>query len=303
MPEAARVHPRSTARRSASTATTTSGAGRRPTRGSCPRGRESRSISRQYCGFSASPGSDCLVRVGELLPPARDAAAPRGGVGTLGAGLERGSRALTSSSITSRQSPTMGTSGRRTLPCSAGSMSTWMTLASGAKLRHLAGDPVVEPGAEGDQQVGPLQRRDGRGVAVHAGHAEAQRVVVGERAPGHQRRDDVDVGQLGQLPQRLGGAGLEDAAADVEHRALRGQDEPGRLLDHAGMALGVRSVARERVGDRHVARPVPLHRGLQHVLRHVDEHRPGSAGRGDVERLADGQRQVLGASSPARCAW
>ena len=99
-------------------------------------------------------------------------------------------------------------------------MSTWMTLASGAKRRDLAGDPVVEAGAEGDQQVGLLHRRDRRGVAVHAGHAEAQRVVVGERAAGHQRRDDVDVGQLGQLAQRLGGARLEDAAADVEHRAL-----------------------------------------------------------------------------------
>ena len=43
----------------------------------------------------------------------------------------------TSSSITSRQSPTIGTSGRRTLPCSAGSMSTWMILASGAKVATL----------------------------------------------------------------------------------------------------------------------------------------------------------------------
>ena len=44
---------------------------------------------------------------------------------------------FTSSSITRRQSPTMGTSGRRTLPCSAGSMSTWITLASGAKVDTL----------------------------------------------------------------------------------------------------------------------------------------------------------------------
>ena len=42
------------------------------------------------------------------------------------------STALASSSITSRQSPTMGTSGRRTFPSSAGSMSTWMILAPGA---------------------------------------------------------------------------------------------------------------------------------------------------------------------------
>ena len=45
--------------------------------------------------------------------------------------------ALTNSSVTSRQSPTIGTSGRRTLPCSAGSMSTWMILASGAKVETL----------------------------------------------------------------------------------------------------------------------------------------------------------------------
>ena len=65
-----------------------------------------------------------------------------------------------------------------------------------------------------------LHRRDGRVVAVHARHAEAERVVVGERAAGHQRGDDGDVGQLGQLAQRLGGPGLEDAAADVEDRPL-----------------------------------------------------------------------------------
>ena len=83
-----------------------------------------------------------------------------------------------------------------------------------------------------------LHRRDRRRVAVHAGHAEAQRVVVGERAAGHQRGDDVDVGQLGQLAQRLGGAGLEDAAADVEDRPLAGEDQLGRLLDHPRVALG-----------------------------------------------------------------
>ena len=39
--------------------------------------------------------------------------------------------------MTSRQSPTMATSGWRTLPSSAGSMSTWMILASGAKASTL----------------------------------------------------------------------------------------------------------------------------------------------------------------------
>ena len=74
-------------------------------------------------------------------------------------------------------------------------------LGVGRERVHLAGDPVVEPGAERDQQVALLHRRDRGVVAVHAGHAEAQRVVVGERAARHQRRDRRDAGELGQLAQ------------------------------------------------------------------------------------------------------
>ena len=114
----------------------------------------------------------------------------------------------------------MGTSGRRILPSSAGSMSTWMILASGAKPSTRPGHPVVEAGAEGDEQVGLLHGGDGRVVAVHARHPQAQRMVVGEGAPGHEGGDHRDVGQLGQLPQGLGGPGLEDAAAGVDDRPL-----------------------------------------------------------------------------------
>ena len=105
-------------------------------------------------------------------------------------------------------------------------------LGLGGEAVEPAGDAVVEAGAEGDQQVAALHRRDGGGVAVHPGHAEGQRVVVGERPAGHQRGHDVDVGQLGELAQLVGGARLEDAAADVEHRAGRLEDQPGRLADH-----------------------------------------------------------------------
>src|SRR3546814_7856097 len=46
--------------------------------------------------------------------------------------------------------------------------------------RDLAGDPVVEPAAQCDEQVGLLHRGDGRVVAVHARHAEGEAVLVGE---------------------------------------------------------------------------------------------------------------------------
>ena len=43
--------------------------------------------------------------------------------------------------------------------------------------------------------------RHGGDRAVHAGHAEVQRVAVGEGAAGHQRGDDRDAGQLGEDAQ------------------------------------------------------------------------------------------------------
>ncbi len=62
-------------------------------------------------------------------------------------------------------------------------------LGVGGEAVELAGDPVVEAAAQGDEQVRLLHGGDRRVVAVHARHAEAQRVAVGEGAPGHQRGD------------------------------------------------------------------------------------------------------------------
>ena len=82
-------------------------------------------------------------------------------------------------------------------------MSTWMTLAFVRERRRVAGDAVVEARAERDEQVGLLHRRDRGVVAVHARHAEAERVLVGQRAARHQRRDDRDAGELRELAQLL----------------------------------------------------------------------------------------------------
>ena len=72
-------------------------------------------------------------------------------------------------------------------------------LRVGREGRQLAGDPVVEPGAERDQQVGLLQRGDRGDRAVHAGHAQVLVVAVRERAARHQRGDHRDAGELGEL--------------------------------------------------------------------------------------------------------
>ena len=155
---------------------------------------------------------------------------------------------------------------------------------------ELAGHPVVEPGAERHDQVGPLQRADRGDRAVHAGHAQVQRVAVGERAPGHQRGDDRGAGQLGELAQLGGGLGLDHAAADVQHRALGLGDHPRGLADLAGVRPGDRVVA----GQVERNRPAEVGGRLHRVLGDVDQHRAGTAGGRQVEGLADGAGDVLG---------
>ena len=242
-----------------------------------------------------------LVGQRELLAPARDAAAPRRRVG-----LRRCRRpagrwiALTSSA----DDVAAVADDRHVGPAHLALLGRVDVdvddLGVGGEAVDLAGDAVVEAGAEGDQQVAALHRRDGRGVAVHARHAEGQRVVVGERAAGHQRRDDVDAGQLGQLAHLLGGPGLEHAAADVEHRALGGEDQPGRLLDHPRVALGRRAVAgqRRRARRRRSASTTPSASAARPWARRRAPARAGPSRRGGTPGgwPAAGPRRVITSS-------
>ena len=146
----------------------------------------------------------------------------------------------------------------------------------------LAGDPVVEPGAQADEQVAALHGGHRGVVAVHAGHAQALGVRVGEGAPCHQGGDHRDPGALRQRTQRVGCPRLEDSTPDVEHRATGVADQLRRPTHERRIALGHRVVAGKiEIVDR--GGPVPLHGGVGDVLGKVDEHRAGSAGGGHVE--------------------
>ena len=60
----------------------------------------------------------------------------------------------------------------------------WMIFALGAKACQLAGDAVVEPGADGDQQIALLDGVVGVGGAVHAEHVQRQRAGSRRSCPG-----------------------------------------------------------------------------------------------------------------------
>ena len=94
-----------------------------------------------------------------------------------------------------------------------------------------AGDAVVEARADADHQVAIVHRPVGFPGAVHAEHAEPLRIGRRIGAEPHQRRGDREAGELDQLAQQRAGvrAGIDDAAAGVEQRALGARHQLDRL--------------------------------------------------------------------------
>ena len=165
-------------------------------------------------------------------------------------------------------------------------------LAARREAVEPAGDAVVEAGADADHHVAVVHGEVGLVGAVHAEHADELRVGGREGAEAHQRQRDRVAGgadQLGQLRAGLG-AGVDDAAADIEDRPLGARQELGRLLDPGGVGLGARVVG--AVLDRVLAEVGRL--GHLDVLGQVDHDRPGPAGARDVERLVHHAGEVLG---------
>ena len=140
-------------------------------------------------------------------------------------------------------SPTIGMCAGTFLEISAGSMSMWMNFARGANSRQLAGDAVVEAGADRDDQVGLVHRVVGRAGAVHAEHPEPLLVRRRERAEAHQRAGDREVAAERELAQLLRRVGVDHAAAGVEHRPARVGHRLGGEPDLLGVALDRRLVA------------------------------------------------------------
>ena len=155
--------------------------------------------------------------------------------------------------------------------------------------RHVPGHPVVEPGTDRHEEVGALHRGDRCVVPVHAGHPEGEGVGVGEGPAGHEGRHDREVRLLGEATEPVGGVRLDDAAAGVEDGTLGFVDEPHRGLHLTGVALHRRLVAGQVDG----AGSMPLHLGVEDVLRDVDEDGTGTTRGGEVEGLGDDVGELL----------
>ena len=192
--------------------------------------------------------------------------------------------------MTSRQSPTIGTSAWRFLEISAGSMSAWMTLASGA---NESSRPVTRSSNRAPSEMSRSLRCSAPTAATVPCMPGMPRWSgwLSGKAPRAIRV--VTTGILVSSASTRSSSlrlGPDDAAADVQHRALGLGDQPGRLAHLLGVRLGHRAVA----GQRDRRRVLERRHRLQRVLGDVDEDRAGPPGRGDVEGLGDGARDLVG---------
>ena len=105
---------------------------------------------------------------------------------------------------------------------------------------QVAGDAIVEPHAESEQQIRFLDGGVYPRLAVHAHHAEVQRMRRGDAADAEQRHGNRDPRPFGELANGLGRSREDDAVTGEDHRPLGGIDQTKRR--------------RKRVRDRSPAR-------------------------------------------------
>ncbi len=129
--------------------------------------------------------------------------------------------------------------------------------------------------------------------AVHAHHAEVQRVRGGKAAEAEQREGDGNFGALGQCAHLLHGAGFGDAVAGENDGALGIADELGGLLEAAvcDVKHGVRAI-RARLGGGEVENG----RALLRVLGDVNEHWARTTGACDLKCMANCAGDVFSAA-------
>jgi hypothetical protein len=103
--------------------------------------------------------------------------------------------------------------------------------------REVAGDPIVEPQSHAQDQVRLLDGAVHVHLAVHARHAEMQRMRLGEPADPEQCGDHRGPGALRQLPQLLVRARDDDSVPGHDQGATGLRQQPDCVFKGGGKAV------------------------------------------------------------------
>ena len=103
---------------------------------------------------------------------------------------------------------------------------------------EVAGDAVVEAHAEGEEEVGLLDGVVDPGLAVHAHHAERERVRGGDGAEAEQGAGDGDLLGFGEGEDFCFGAGFDDAVAGEDDGLFGLLDEGDGFADGGATRRG-----------------------------------------------------------------
>ena len=155
------------------------------------------------------------------------------------------------------------------------------------ELEHEAlGRPVGEAAADGQDDVGPLQR--GLGGPVVREDAKPERVGLRDGAAPHHRRDDGSAEPARQRGELGGSPGGDDAAAGHDERPLRLAQAPGGIVDQPRVARG-RPVA-ERLAPALGLRHEQIGRQRERdgpLAPRAEEMEGALDGGGDLPRVVD----------------
>ena len=171
-----------------------------------------------------------------------------------------------------------------------------MCLARGPNRDGLPATPVVEAGADGDQEIAVFDGVICRRHAVHTQHMQRERMFRVAGAERHQRRRDRDAVFIGKTPHCLAGVGVDDASAGINQRPFRFGKHRVKalagLVRQAVLGDGGQPppVAVQRQGAFSLERPLPV----LYVLRDIDDHRARPPGTGEFEGAADRRLELLG---------
>ena len=155
-----------------------------------------------------------------------------------------------------------------------------------------ASNAIIEAHAAGDEQIGLLNRLVHPCLAVHAHHAERERMRGGEAAEPEQRRGDGNLQTLGQREYLLASAGLNHAVSGKNHRTFRGANQLHSLEDRV-LFRAQHGMGSIRLGRG--CREIECRRSLLGILGDVDQHGAGTSRLRDEQRFADGRSNVFGA--------